>query len=380
MNRLLLTSCLVAGLANSAGAGPSHATQEAPLARDAETIKLYCGNPQLAIVVDWPAFENLDYQVLIAGEEGGDPTAPNRAADPAYVAAARTWILTGVRNHGDLPGGPLGGRAWIIVETFEQLCRDHAEMRAPASRIKQIVLEPITDLKYLSDKDAIAFARRTNDWSGVQHAMYETLKDDDENHRTYYLRWVLNGTTLTVAFNVLSRSGVADDYVKLLMPLLDNAGGDDAPPAPIARRRHAPPPATKPADSAAKIEAAKAKRFGPPIDCDSGKYAGLSEYASANEYTTDALVYQQWSAEPTEVYRCSNGSGCHKDDEPGGNVVGSGRSLREPVASATRRDQRATNQMPSATAHAIITQIELHTMRSRRRRARVSDGSRGGAR
>jgi hypothetical protein len=313
MNRLLLISCLVASLVNRAGAGPSHASQEAPLAKDAETIKLYCGNPELAIVVDWPAFENLDYQVLIAGEEGGDPTEPNRAADPAYVAAARAWILTGVRNHGDLPGAPLGGRAGIIVETFQQLCRDHAEMRGPASRIRTIVLEPINDLKYQSNKDAIAFARRTNDWSGVENAMYVTLKDDAENHRTYYLRWVLKGTTLTVSFNVLSRSGVAEDYVKLLMPLLDNAGGGDDRPTPPPR------PATKPADSGAKIEAAKAKRFGPAINCDAGKYAGLSEYSSANEYTTGALVYQQWSAEPTEVYRCSNGSGCHKDDEPGGN-------------------------------------------------------------
>ncbi|HEY1815193.1 MAG TPA: hypothetical protein VGG74_22755 [Kofleriaceae bacterium] len=327
MNRLLLASCLVAGLVNRAGAGPSHATQEAPLAKDAETIKLYCGNPQLAIVVDWPAFEKLDYQVLIAGEEGGDPTEPNRAADPAYVSATRAWILTGVRNHGDLPGAPLGVRAGIIVETFQQLCRDHAELRAAASTIKQIVLEPITDLKYLSNKDAIAFSRRTNDWSGVQNAMYETLRDDAENHRTYYLRWVLKGTTLTVSFNVLSRSGVAEDYVKLLMPLLDNSGGGDDPPAEIVNRRHAPPPPPPPPpppssdDTAAAAQCGRndrrcAKGWGSAINCDSGKYAGLPWYQDDDEYARGALVYQQWMYPDkfVEVYRCTDVEVCHKGD------------------------------------------------------------------
>jgi hypothetical protein len=295
---------------------------EAPLAKDADTIKLYCGNPQLAIVVDWPAFENLDYQVLIAGEEGGDPKAPNRASDPSYVSAAREYILTGNKQRGGLPGGPIGGRGGLIVESFQYLCRDHADVRGPASKITKIVLEPINDLKFQSDKDAIAFARRTNDWSGVHNAMYETMKSDAESHRAYYLRWVLKGSTLTVTFNVLGRSGVPDDYVKILRAILGTGGGgdSDAPPAP---------PAEKPADTSAphcragdakcqKIEAQKAKKWGPAINCDSGKYAGLSELSSSADYTTGAMVYQTWAAEPTQVYRCSNGSGCHADEGPGG--------------------------------------------------------------
>jgi len=338
MHRLLLASCLAIGLVQVAQAAPNHASQEAPLAKDADKIKLYCGNPQLAIVVDWPAFENLDYQLLIAGEEGGDPSVPNRASDPSYVAAAKEYILTGNKQRGGLPGGPLGGRGGLIAESFQYLCRDHADMRGPASKITKIVLEPINDLKFQSDKDAIAFARRTNDWSGVHNSRYESMKNDAESHRAYYLRWTLKGSTLTVTFNILGFSGVADDYVKILQSVLGSGGGaSDAAPAPTEKpaRAPAPPPpppaAEKPADTSAqapgcrpndrkcqKIEADKAKKWGPAINCDKGKYSGLSEFASSNDYTTGALVYQTWSAEPTQVYRCSNGSGCHGDDGPGG--------------------------------------------------------------
>ena len=244
MLRPLIASCLAVGVAHAA---PNHASQEAPLAKVAEKIKLYCGNPQLAFVIDWPAFEGLDIQVLIAGPEGGDPTAPNRAADPEYVAATRTFLLTGNKTRSDLLTAPISGAGGIILETFEQLCRDHRDMRGPASKITKIVLEPINDLKYQSDKDAIAFARRTNDWSGVEKSMYESLRHNDAEHRrTYYNRYALKGTTLTVTFNILGRGGVAEDYVKILQTIFDGSGGapstDDAPPPPQTslRRRRSP--------------------------------------------------------------------------------------------------------------------------------------------
>src|SRR5215468_4161 len=202
MHRLIIASCLAVSAV--AHAGPDHSAMEAPLVPRAEKIKLYCGNPQLAFVIDWPAFERLDYQVLIAGEEGGDTRFPGHADDPTYVSATRTYILTG-NKMGRAAGAPVAGASGIILESFEALCRDHAEMRAPASKITRIVLEPINDMKYQSDKDTIAFARRTNDWSGVQKAMYESRRSDAETHRMYYNRYSLKGTTLTVTFNVLGR-------------------------------------------------------------------------------------------------------------------------------------------------------------------------------
>jgi hypothetical protein len=325
MHRPIIALCLLVGLAH---ATPNHAAQEAPLAKSADKIKLYCGNPQLAFVIDWPAYENLDYQVLIAGREGGDPTVPNRAADPSYVAAARTFILTGNQQRSGLPGAPIGGRSGIILETFQQLCRDHADLRAAASKITKIVLEPINDMKYQSDKDAIAFARKTNDWSGVQKSMYESLKGNDaEDRRTYYLRWALKGSTLTVTSNVMARAGVADDYVKVLMTILGNtATPSDARPAEPDKTKRAPAPADKPAAApqcrdndrkCKKLEAEKAKKWGPARNCDKGIYAGLSDFETSHDYATGAFVYQKWSAEPTQVYRCTSGSGCHGDDRPG---------------------------------------------------------------
>ncbi|HUJ62622.1 MAG TPA: hypothetical protein VLX92_29170 [Kofleriaceae bacterium] len=197
----------------------------------AARIARYCDNPRLAMKVDWPAFERMDLQAMIGAEEGGRDGS--RAADPSYVTAERLWMLDGDKRRDDVSTSPIAGAAGFIAEPMEKLCRDHKELRAAVARITTIVIEPIYDMKYLSDKDAIGYAHRTNDWEAVHEAFYNEKRDMKNVFRAYRWRWKVSGTTLYVWKNVFGKSGDADDDEQALV---DAFGGSSAPAAapPVA--------------------------------------------------------------------------------------------------------------------------------------------------
>jgi len=249
---LACLACALAGVASAqpepGPSAPGRAGQIAGMVPWAERIKLYCGNPRLTFQVDWPAFERIDFQVLIAGEEGGRDGS--RASSPEYIAKSRSYIIDGTERRGDLAGSPVAGSAGFIAAPLERLCRDHKDYRARVARITTIKIEPIYDMAYLRDQDAIAFARKTNDWTGVEQSWYETKRrDDDADLHAYRWRWKVSGSTLTVALNVLSKSGNTDEDVDALIAAFGGGGAEMmAPDSDAPSAEAAPAPAGGPWD------------------------------------------------------------------------------------------------------------------------------------
>lgn len=269
-----------------------HGKIEAALAQTAAKIQHFCQNQSLTFKVDWRAFEGLDFQALIASDN------PQVAADPELMRRARKLILTG-DNEGKgsiVMVGTVTGGASSAIQAFEVVCRDQPELRPAAAKITTIVLEPITDMKYLADRDKIALARRTNDWTPVQNAYDEEDRVSDAHFHMYRPRFAVSGTTLTVTQNVMGFAGGADEFSQALADAL--GGKQDDAKKPAERK---PPPNTAKRD------------LGPQLDC-THDYTDVAEYSSDREYVTGSLVFITFSGQPTTLYRCTGRSGCEKGD------------------------------------------------------------------
>jgi hypothetical protein len=273
-------------------------SQEQALAKPTAMIQRACENPKLALKIDWAAFEKLDYQALIgAGLGWGDNS---RANDARYVDATRTFILTGEKRQDDVSGSPASNFGGTAASAFQIVCRDHPELRTAAARITTIVLAPIADIRVLGEAEKLAFARRTGDWTAVAKAFSDEKRGVEADKRIYRPRFAVNGTTLVLTQNVFARSGDADDFAQSLS---DALGGSTKP----ARSERS--------EKSEKTERSDEKRFGQGVDCERGDYADLPTWEKGR-YTKGALVMMNWSAEPTQVYRCTRGS-CGENDSPG---------------------------------------------------------------
>ncbi len=299
MRKHLASFVVLTGLAHAQPRGNIVATS---LGKLGAKIKLYCENRSLDIKVDWPAYERLDFQALIAAENS------QAAADPETMRRARKLILTGDdEGKGSIVMvGNVTGGANSATVGFEVICRDQPQLRAAAAKITTIVLEPITDMKYLADRDKIAFARRTNDWSAV-HDAFLTENHDEWHVHIFRPRFSVSGTTLTVTQNLLGHSGDQEEFSRDLADAL--GGGADAkrPDPPPAERRAPPRNEPPPPPKTAKRD------LGPQLDCDKD-YADVHDYSSERDYATGALVFITFSAQPTTLYRCIGRSGCEKGD------------------------------------------------------------------
>jgi hypothetical protein len=310
--RICVAVCVFTSVADAQPRSPRSAG-EAELAKAADEIRAHCDNAHLAIKVDWPAFERLDYQLLIAGREGGHDG--NHAADPSYVAATKEWVLGGHKRRDDVPGDPITEKARFISEPLEQVCRDHKELRSAVGAITTIVIDPIFDMKYLSDRDTIAYARKANDWDAVEAAFAKETRDMDAELRAYRWRWKVSGATLTLMINVMARSGDTDDDVEAIVDAF--SGGSAAAP----RGEKAPPPPPPPSSSGDRDDV-----NGPAVDCARKPYHGLSRWSEKDTYATGAKIstYEGYLRRDhngfdkrTRIYECVHGSGCHPEDVPG---------------------------------------------------------------
>jgi hypothetical protein len=189
------------------GGSPREKATEAVFAKHNEAIKTYCGNTSLAFKVDWKAYEALDFETLAKTQ--CDRTDGNKL---------REVVLYGDRNPADLCGGAATNHASYVTRPFQTVCRDHAELRANAAKITTIVITPM-HFKFQDDKDAIAYARKTNDYTVLKKA--DKKEDDDSGYRRDYRKLSLSGTTLVVKVPITSIRGDEDEMAAQLVKLLN---------------------------------------------------------------------------------------------------------------------------------------------------------------
>ncbi len=276
-----------------------HGSVDTALAKTAAKIKLYCENRSLEVKIDWPAFEGLDFQALLASDNA------NVAASPELLKRVRKFILTNDeegKGSGPAMVGTVTGGASTAILAFESICRDQPQLRTAAAKITTIVLEPIADYKYLADHDKIAFARRTNDWTAVHNAFAEEDRDMDWHLHLLLPRFAVSGTTLTVTQSVMGYSGKREELSGALAAALGSKGDEPKKPdAPVERKPPKDPPKNAKRD------------LGPQLDCNKD-YADVHDYSSERDYATGALVFITFAAQPTTLYRCTGRSGCEKGD------------------------------------------------------------------
>lgn len=189
-----------------AGGGPLRAKQsEALMPKHAEEIKTYCSNESLTFRIDWPAFEALDFETIARTQ------CDRTSGDKLHEV-----LLTGEHNS-DMCGGAVATNANHLVRPFQTVCRDHADYRPRAAKIRTIVLAPM-QYKFLNDKDAIAYARKTNDYTVLKRA---DKKEQDDDPRRDYRKLSLSGATLVVRVPITFQRGDEDEITAQLLKILD---------------------------------------------------------------------------------------------------------------------------------------------------------------
>jgi hypothetical protein len=192
--------------AKASGGSSREKATEVVFAKHNESIKNYCGNASVAFKVDWKAFEALDWETLAKTQ--CDRTDGNKLRDV---------VLYGEHNP-DMCGGAATNHASHVTRPFQTVCRDHAELRAKAAKITTIIISPM-HFKFLDDKDAIAYARKTNDYTVLKKA--DKKENDDSSYRRDYRKLSLSGTTLVVKVPITGIRGDEDDMTEQLLKLLD---------------------------------------------------------------------------------------------------------------------------------------------------------------
>jgi hypothetical protein len=188
------------------GGSPREKATEVVFAKHNEEIKTYCGNASVAFKVDWQAYEALDFETLAKTQ--CDSTDGNKL---------REVVLYGEHNP-DMCGGAATNHASSIARPFMTVCRDHAELRANAAKITTIVIVPM-HFKFQDDKEAIAYARKTNDYTVLRKA--DKKENDDTGYRRDYRKLSLSGTTLVVKVPITGVRGDQDEMTAQLQKLLD---------------------------------------------------------------------------------------------------------------------------------------------------------------
>jgi hypothetical protein len=189
------------------GGSPREKATEVVFAKHNDEIKKYCGNASVAFKVDWSAYEALDWETLAKTQ--CDRTDGNKLRDV---------VLYGDRNPADMCGGAATNNASYVTKPFLTVCRDHAELRANAAKITTIVISPM-HFKFQDDKEAIAYARKTNDYTVLKKA--NKKEDDDSGYRRDYRKLSVSGTTLVVKVPITAIRGDEDEMLAQLLKLLD---------------------------------------------------------------------------------------------------------------------------------------------------------------